>query len=157
MSTTIFLTAFAVACLILLIYRQRSRQTWQPTQPPEKTPQPTDDSRAVILPAKSGPYTLTHDWPRPRISPKEVLIRNKAIGLNPIDWKCVTYGFGVYSLPWVSGREAAGIIEEVGAEVQGFRKGDRVWVTSTNYRDNRTSTFQEVSYFHPRGTGSRKS
>ena len=101
-------------------------------------------SKAVILYSKDGPYTLKRDWPRPRISPKEILVRNKAVGLNPIDWKCVTYGFGIHALPWISGREAAGIVQEVGVEVHGFRPGDRVWVASTNYRDNRTSTFQEV-------------
>lgn len=103
-------------------------------------------ARAVVLRSKSGPYTLVGHWPRPSISSKELLIRNKAVGLNPIDWKCVTYGFGVHSIPWISGRESAGIVEEVGADVHDFRRGDRVWVASTNYRDNRTSTFQDVCH-----------
>ncbi|KAI9850401.1 MAG: hypothetical protein M1838_005734 [Thelocarpon superellum] len=72
-----------------------------------------------------------------------------AIGLNPIDWKCVTYGFGVHSIPWVSGREAAGTVVQVGADVSSVAKGDRVLVTSTNYRDIRTSTFQEYVVAFP--------
>ena len=105
---------------------------------------PTQHSKAVLLRSKKGPYILVHNSARPKISSKEILIRNRAVGLNPIDWKCVTYGFGVHELPWISGRESAGIVEEVGADVDGFRIGDRVWVASTNYRDNRTSTFQQV-------------
>lgn len=105
----------------------------------------SEPAKAVILHSKSGPYTLELEWQRPRISPKEVLIKGRAIGLNPIDWKCVAFGFGVHSVPWISGREASGTVEEIGSDVHGFRLGERVFVTSTNYRDNRTSTFQEVS------------
>lgn len=103
-------------------------------------------STAAILQSKKGPYTVVDDWPRPSIAPNEVLVKTHAIGLNPIDWKCVTFGFGVHSIPWVSGREAAGIVVQVGADVLSVRKGDRVVVTSTNYRDIRTSTFQEVRW-----------
>ena len=102
-------------------------------------------SKALVLYSKSGPYTLSIGQPRPQISERELLIRNRCVGLNPIDWKCVSYGFGIHELPWISGRECAGEVEEVGAEVKGWKRGDRVWVCSTNYRDNRTSTYQDVS------------
>lgn len=148
----------ALLAIILVIYsvfkqlkRTRPSLPSLPSLPPwisEKKasiiPAKPQVSQAAILPSKSGPYTLAHDWPRPSIKPNELLIRVRAIGLNPIDWKCVTYGFGVYSLPWVSGRECSGTVEEVGSSVQGFSRGDRVWVCSTNYRDNRTSAFQQV-------------
>ena len=114
-----------------------------------KHQEPTKYCRAVVLYSKDGPYTLVDKWPRPSISSKELLIETRAIGLNPIDWKCVTYGFGVHAIPWISGREAAGTVEEVGSDVPGFQKGDRVFLTSTNYRDNRTSTFQEAGGIIP--------
>lgn len=109
-----------------------------------------------------------------RESGTEVLIGIEAIGLNPIDWKCNAYGFGVYHYPWLAGREASGVVLAVSPHDRsdaaprsigersndtdgddrddddggntahsGLRIGDRVTVTSTNYRDNRTSTFQE--------------
>ena len=106
---------------------------------------PFRPSRALVLHSTSGPYTVTDTHPRPKITSRELLIRNHYVGLNPIDWKCVTYGFGIHALPWVSGRECAGTVQEVGAEVKGWQVGERVWVCSTNYRDIRTSTFQEVS------------
>ena len=146
-STAILLFFAAFIFIVVVLYRQHDRPLPLSFSEKPKASFLEDQKpcRAAILHTQSGPYTYVHDWPRPRISSKELLVRNRAIGLNPIDWKCVAYGFGIYSTPWVSGREAAGTIENVGEEVKGFQKGDRVWLTSTSYRDNRTSTFQEVS------------
>lgn len=49
------------------------------------------------------------------------------MGLNPIDFKSVDYNFCLPAFPWVTGREMAGVVEEVGAAVTGFVPGDRVW------------------------------
>ena len=143
--------AFAFFVVFLLAVLRFSRLRRHPVLPVEALNpelslhiEPAQHAKAVILRSRKGPYTLVHNSPRPQISSKEILIRNRSVGLNPIDWKCVTYGFGVHELPWISGRESAGVVEEVGADVTGFRLGDRVWVASTNYRDNRTSTFQQV-------------
>ena len=137
----VFLLVFCV--LIILNRRWYLRK---PNEPLQSTPSEKHRaSKALILFSKSGPYTVVHDWPRPKIKATELLIKVRSIGLNPIDWKCVTYGFGVHSLPWISGREASGTVEEIGSDVCGFSKGDRVFIASTNYRDNRTSAFQEVS------------
>ncbi|KAG5370600.1 hypothetical protein CKK34_0709 [Yarrowia sp. E02] len=106
----------------------------------------SSSNHTVILLDKKGPYThsvSSHSRYKP--GPDEVLVRNKVIGLNPIDWKAVRYGFGVYSLPWINGRESVGVVESVGSEVTRIRAGQEVIVTSTSYRDNRTSTFQQYS------------
>lgn len=60
-----------------------------------------------------------------KLAPNEVLIRNKAIGLNYID---VYHRAGTYPLPLPTGigLEAAGVIEEVGSDVKEFKVGDRV-------------------------------
>ncbi|MEA3503149.1 MAG: NADP-dependent oxidoreductase [Actinomycetota bacterium] len=68
---------------------------------------------------------------RPEPGPTEVLIRVDAIGVNPIDWK-TRGGGGMYanfdpSSPMVLGWDIAGIVEEIGAGVTRFRKGDRVF------------------------------
>jgi len=59
------------------------------------------------------------------LAPNEVLIKNKAIGLNYID---VYHRSGTYPLPLPTGigLEAAGIIEDVGSAVTEFKVGDRV-------------------------------
>jgi hypothetical protein len=116
-----------------------------PYPPPADQRAEKQTQRAVILLDKLGPFTLVNDFTRPRLQPSEVLIRNVAIGLNPVDWKCVDYKFGIHDIPWVCGRESSGVIEAVGEHVTSFKKGDRILLASTNYRDIRTSTFQEVS------------
>ncbi len=57
--------------------------------------------------------------------PGEVQIRHHAIGLNYID---TYHRSGLYPLPLPSGigLEASGVIEELGANVKGFKVGDRV-------------------------------
>jgi NADPH:quinone reductase-like Zn-dependent oxidoreductase len=120
------------------------------TSSPTSSTSSIDDSnfiptKALLLRSSSGPYELTDAWPRSSPSHGEVLIRNVCIGLNPIDWKSVDYGFGIHHLPWINGRESSGIVELVGPGVTRFKPGDRVFAPSTNYRDNRTSSFQEVA------------
>jgi NADPH2:quinone reductase len=59
---------------------------------------------------------------------QEVLLRHTAVGLNFID---VYHREGLYPLPlpFTPGVEGAGVIEEVGADVSGFKPGDRVAYT----------------------------
>jgi NADPH:quinone reductase-like Zn-dependent oxidoreductase len=95
-----------------------------------------------------------------------------AIGLNPIDWKGPyvspkhpvlswiwifiaatnnrsAFNFGIPSLPWVNGRDLAGIVvqtpETTSAAPSRLRKGDLVLVPSTDYRDIRKAAFQEYA------------
>ncbi|KAK3395294.1 chaperonin 10-like protein [Podospora didyma] len=56
----------------------------------------------------------------------EVLIRNHAIALNPIDWKRQSWGMFIESYPAVIGADVAGTVTEVGPDVTAFKKGDRV-------------------------------
>jgi len=55
----------------------------------------------------------------------EVLVENRAVGLNFID---VYYRTGHYKapLPFVLGTEGVGVVEALGADVTGFARGDRV-------------------------------
>lgn len=91
------------------------------------------------------PLEVIYDHPIPQLKDNEILVHNKAIGLNPIDWKGKKFGFGIYHFPWVNGRESSGIIVKKGSTVQNLEVGDKVIVSSTSYRDNRTSTFQEYT------------
>ncbi|MEA2010466.1 MAG: NADP-dependent oxidoreductase [Actinomycetota bacterium] len=68
---------------------------------------------------------------RPEPRPTEVLVRVDAAGVNPIDWT-TRDGGGVYanfdqSSPMILGWDVAGVVEEVGAGVTRFRKGERVF------------------------------
>eukprot|EP00794_Sanderia_malayensis_P018149 gene18149-19959_t len=77
-----------------------------------------------------GPEVLKFckDIPLPKPGLKEVLIRVKAAGVNPVD----TYiRSGAYArkppLPYTPGGDGAGVIDEVGENVTSFQVGDRVW------------------------------
>ncbi|GAA5849016.1 hypothetical protein JCM3766R1_005427 [Sporobolomyces carnicolor] len=84
--------------------------------------------------------------PVPEIhSDDEVLVRIEAIGLNPVDWKGPAYNFALPVLPALNGRDLAGTIVYVGPRVDRFKVGDRVFAVSTNYRDYRTSSFQQYA------------
>ncbi|EPD50337.1 hypothetical protein HMPREF1210_02908 [Paenisporosarcina sp. HGH0030] len=84
--------------------------------------------KALIYNTFGGPEVLEyHDMPNPVIDPNEILIRMKAIGLNFAD---VYRRKGNYHLegepPYILGYEGAGIVEQVGADIQGIQKGDRI-------------------------------
>jgi len=68
------------------------------------------------------PYPILHHE-------KELIISTRAVGLNPIDWKSVDYNFCLPELPWITGREMAGVVEQVGSEVTKFKVGQRVWTS----------------------------
>lgn len=74
-----------------------------------------------------GPEVLEYvDFEPAAPGPTEVLVRNKAIGVNFIE---TYYRTGLYpagSLPSRLGNEGAGVVEAVGSEVTHVKAGDRV-------------------------------
>ena len=69
--------------------------------------------------------------PEPVISVDDVLIRVKACGICGSDVHGIDGSTGRRIPPIVMGHEAAGVIEEVGANVKGWAAGDRVTFDST--------------------------
>lgn len=124
----------------ILFSKTRSTKTIAiPTVIETSTP---STQQALTLAAKHT-YRLDDDFPVPEIAASdEILIRNCAVGLNPIGWKSMDYNFCSPAYPWITGRELSGMVEQVGEDVTTFTKGDRVW-TSTYYRDIRSGCFQE--------------
>lgn len=68
--------------------------------------------------------------PTPSISADQVLVKSLAAGVNPVD-NMITKGevklIIPYRLPIVAGNELVGEIIDLGANVKGFQKGDRVF------------------------------
>ncbi|KAJ0413459.1 chaperonin 10-like protein [Aspergillus carlsbadensis] len=133
---------------LLIEQRENARLTSRTVQTTH-TPSPTQ--RALLLHAAQQPYALVTDHAIPTLLHKdEILIKVTAIGLNPIDWKGPAFNFGIPSLPWVNGRDLAGVVvqapETTGpALTSRLRKGDLVLVPSTDYRDIRKAAFQEYA------------
>ena len=69
------------------------------------------------------------DIDRPQPGAGEILLRVQAAGVNPVDWK-IRDGMGErlgLSLPIHLGGELVGIVEDLGAGVDGFQTGDMVY------------------------------
>ena len=64
--------------------------------------------------------------PRPEPGPTEVLVRVRAAGVNPVDWKTRRRG-GLLTPPFSVGWDVAGVVEAVGRGVTRFAPGDRVF------------------------------
>jgi NADPH:quinone reductase-like Zn-dependent oxidoreductase len=66
------------------------------------------------------------DVPIPQPGPDELLVRVRAAGVNPGDWRLREGSYGHHGLA-VLGREVAGTVETVGAGVSEFVVGDEVF------------------------------
>ena len=66
----------------------------------------------------------------PKAEPGRVIIKNKAVAINPVDWKIQDSGYFIKEWPAVLGTDVAGEVVDVGEDVKNFKKGDRVaaWV-----------------------------
>ena len=71
--------------------------------------------------------------PQPRVSPHEVLVEVKAAGICGSDIHGMGGSTGRRIPPIIMGHEAAGVIVEVGSEVEHWREGDRVTFDSTMF------------------------
>jgi len=88
--------------------------------------------RAYVFNRFGGPETESFaDLPRPVPGPGQLLVAVRASGVNPADWKR-REGMRPPTepepeFPAVFGREAAGVVAEVGAGVTAFAVGDEVF------------------------------
>lgn len=87
--------------------------------------------KAVIFRQHGGPSVLEYaDVETPTPAPHEVLVRVKACALNHLDiW--IRQGNPAYPLPLphISGSDVAGVVEQVGSQVQDVAVGARVFVS----------------------------
>ncbi|KAL7752932.1 hypothetical protein RI367_001382 [Sorochytrium milnesiophthora] len=64
--------------------------------------------------------------PLPSAGANEIVVKNAAIALNPVDYKIQDTGMFVQKWPTIGGCDVAGTVHEVGSDVKRFKKGDRV-------------------------------
>lgn len=83
------------------------------------------EQTAAIVPSIGAPVEL-RQVPIPTPGAHEILVRNVAIAVNPVDWKLQAYGLWLKNFPTVLGSDVAGVVESVGPEVTNFKAGDRV-------------------------------
>jgi NADPH:quinone reductase-like Zn-dependent oxidoreductase len=88
-------------------------------------------SRAYGYTSYGGPETETwFDRSEPAPGPSELVIKVKAVGVNPADYKirrgAIANPQATPDFPLVLGVEAAGVVVAVGSDVEGFAGGDQV-------------------------------
>ena len=86
------------------------------------------DNVAVWLIAKRGGLVIRPAaYPQPREN--EIVIRNGAVAVNPVDWLMQSIGDLIYpwlGYPFILGSDVAGEVVSVGNAVSRFKVGDRV-------------------------------
>jgi NADPH:quinone reductase-like Zn-dependent oxidoreductase len=87
--------------------------------------------KAFVFTQYGGPEHQEHqERPTPEPGPSEVRIAVRAAGVNPVDWKIRAGHLRevmASDLPSPLGSEAAGVVEAVGQDVEGFAVGDEVF------------------------------
>ena len=86
--------------------------------------------KALLIKEFGGPL-ISEDVPTPQPKSDEALIRVKACAVDQFDLTIRDGKFPTAKTPIILGHEIAGLVEAVGANVQGIKPGDRV--TSTLY------------------------
>jgi NADPH:quinone reductase-like Zn-dependent oxidoreductase len=83
---------------------------------------------AIRIHEFGGPEVLKlESAPRPAPGAGEMLVRVHAAGVNPIDWR-IRAGPGLGTkLPYIPGFDVSGVVEEVGANVNKFKKSDEIF------------------------------
>ena len=97
---------------------------------------------AIRVSEYGGPSVLKlGEVPTPSVGPNQVLVRNHAIGVNPVDTylRSNTDNRGP-KLPYTPGSDAAGVVESVGSGVTTVKAGERVYVGGTS-----TGAYAELS------------
>lgn len=75
-----------------------------------------------------GPDVLREvELPKPQPGPSQILIKVKASGVNPTDWKHRSRPGFLRDLPLVLGWDVSGVVEQVGVGVTLFKPGDEVF------------------------------
>lgn len=80
--------------------------------------------KAVIANKKGIENIEIRDIDIPKIQQNEVLIKIKAIGVNPVDWKGLESG--EFGDSYILGTDVSGVIEKIGSEVTRFKIGDAI-------------------------------
>lgn len=85
---------------------------------------------AMYIEETGGPEVFQYgEQPAPVPGPDDLLIRVAYAGVNPADWKNregYLAQYRPYHFPYIIGFDAAGIVEQVGASVTGFKRVEPV-------------------------------
>lgn len=96
------------------------------------------------LPLDDPGCFVSVDLPDPVPGPRDLLVRVKAIGINPVDYKVRRSRNEAETEPKVLGYDAAGVVEAIGDRVTLFRPGDEVFYAGDITRPGSNAELQLV-------------
>jgi NADPH2:quinone reductase len=96
------------------------------------------------LPLDDPGCFVSIDLPDPVPGPRDVLVRVKAVGINPVDYKVRRSRTEEETAPKVLGFDAAGVVEAIGDRVTLFRPGDEVFYAGDITRAGSNAELQVV-------------
>jgi NADPH2:quinone reductase len=102
--------------------------------------------KAIRVHQFGGPEVMKlEEAPDPKPAAGQVLVRLRAIGVNPVDTYVRSGGYTVnIILPFIPGSDGAGIIETIGNDVKHFQRGDCVYIFGTT-SGTRTGAYAELA------------
>lgn len=102
--------------------------------------------KAAFIEQTGPPENIRYgDLPDPKCGDEEVLVRVKAVAVNPID-TYIRSGLIKAQLPqpFIIGCDLAGVVEKPGSKATRFKSGDRVWGSNQGLL-GRQGTFSELA------------
>lgn len=97
---------------------------------------------AIKEPGSDASRLVRLDVPEPKVGERDVLVQVNAVAANPVDYK--VRDSMASGDKRILGWDAAGVVHSVGAGVQAFKPGDRVWYAGSIERDGAYASFQAV-------------
>lgn len=89
---------------------------------------------------------VSFSHPIPEMLPTDVLVKVRAVGVNPVDTKVRKMTSGVLEIPRILGWDASGEIIDVGSAVMGFKAGDAVFYAGDITRPGCNAEYQCIDF-----------
>jgi len=107
--------------------------------------------RAIVVREFGSPDVLRLEDIAPLTpSASQVLVQVRAAGVNPVDTYIRSGNYALKpALPYTPGNDGAGQVESVGADVKGFKPGDRVYIANDNTGSPRTGVYADHALCAP--------
>jgi NADPH:quinone reductase len=82
----------------------------------------------------------------PKLNPTDLLVRIRAVSINPVDYKVRQSRRAGGTEPVILGWDASGVVEKVGSQATGFNVGDKVYYAGDLNRNGSNAELQAVDY-----------
>jgi NADPH:quinone reductase-like Zn-dependent oxidoreductase len=84
------------------------------------------------LPVENPESLVAVEMPTPEPGERDLLVRVKAVSVNPVDVKVRSRLKTVQKDPQILGWDVAGVVERAGSDVSLFKAGDEGWTSASS-------------------------